>query len=76
APVPKRDIGGAVSRYSTVLKRANTQLLHEVKRDHIVIVVTHDEEMLAACDEVIPMPGCLSGRGVEGPEDRNGVGVG
>lgn len=26
APVPKRDIGGAVSRYSTVLKRANTQL--------------------------------------------------
>lgn len=25
APVPKRDIGGAVSRYSTVLKRANTQ---------------------------------------------------
>ena len=24
APVPKRDIGGAVSRYSTVLKRANT----------------------------------------------------
>lgn len=52
------------------------KLLHEVKRDHIVIVVTHDEEMLAACDEVIPMPGCLSGRGVEGPEDRNGVGVG
>ena len=51
-------------------------MLHEVKRDHIVIVVTHDEEMLAACDEVIPMPGCLSGRGVEGPEDRNGVGVG
>ena len=26
APVPKRDIGGAVSRYSTVLKRANTHL--------------------------------------------------
>ena len=33
------------------------KLLHEVKRDHIVIVVTHDEEMLAACDEVISMPG-------------------
>lgn len=24
APVPRRDIGGAVSRYSAVLKRANT----------------------------------------------------
>lgn len=57
-------------------RSALIKLLHEVKRDHIVIVVTHDEEMLAACDEVIPMPGCLSGRGVEGPEDRNGVGVG
>ena len=33
------------------------KLLHEIKRDHIVIVVTHDEEMLAACDEVISMPG-------------------
>lgn len=47
-------------------RSALIKLLHEVKRDHIVIVVTHDEEMLAACDEVIPMPGCLSGRGVEG----------
>ena len=27
APVPKRDIGGAVSRYSTVLKRANTHII-------------------------------------------------
>lgn len=44
-------------------RSALIKLLHEVKRDHIVIVVTHDEEMLAACDEVIPMPGCLSGRG-------------
>ena len=37
-------------------RSALIKLLHEVKRDHIVIVVTHDEEMLAACDEVIPMP--------------------
>lgn len=28
APVPKRDIGGAVSRYSAVLKRANTHTLN------------------------------------------------
>ena len=33
------------------------KLLHEIKRDHIVIVVTHDEEMLAACDEVISTAG-------------------
>ena len=26
APVPKRNIGGAVSRYSAMLKRANTQM--------------------------------------------------
>ena len=29
-------------------RSALIKLLHEVKRDHIVIVVTHDEEMLAA----------------------------
>ena len=28
APVPKRDIGGAVSRYLAVLKRANTHTLN------------------------------------------------
>lgn len=33
------------------------KLLNEIKRDHIVIVVTHDEEMLAACDEVISTAG-------------------
>ena len=44
------------------------KLLHEIKRDHIVIDVTHDEEMLAACDEVISTAGCLSERGVEDQE--------
>lgn len=37
--MPKRDIGGAVSRYSTVLKRANTQsqiLIGNVAVEHIV----------------------------------------
>lgn len=28
------------------------QILQEEKRDHIIIVVTHDEDLLSACDEV------------------------
>lgn len=28
------------------------QILQEKKRDHIIIVVTHDEDLLSACDEV------------------------
>ena len=31
------------------------KLLNAAKEDHIVIVVTHDKEMLTACDEIIQM---------------------
>lgn len=38
-------------------KRGLIGLLEEKKSEHIIIVVTHDRELLEACDEVIEMPG-------------------
>lgn len=38
-------------------KRGLIGILEEKKSEHIIIVVTHDRELLEACDEVIEMPG-------------------
>ena len=38
------------------------QILQEEKRDHIIIVVTHDEVLLSACDEVYRIKGARGAR--------------
>ena len=52
APVPKRDICGAVSRYSTVLKRANTHAGGRIANSSVFSAVPMSVDIFATSKEI------------------------